>query len=333
MLFWIILIAILILLLICLVLAWLVLTNVFGCRKNECQPGSVPRRYRRWAKAYEEGWRYLKKLKIEEYELTSRDGLKLKGYYIPAIGEAERTIIFAHGYRDTPFEDIVPMLRFYREESCGIFLITHRGHDKSEGRWVTFSIKESQDLMDWIRFAADLPSVKGRPIYPVGVSMGAASVMRLLGEKEKLPEEVVGLIEDSGFTDPGKELVYTAREHFHMPAFPIAYIVTFYVRLILHVDLNLRSAREYMKENETLPVLFIHGTGDHVVPVSQSVRAYLACRAGKLLCLIDNAPHICGYFTDPEKYQAAVEGFFAGVEGWEETEEVFDEEDSASGKG
>lgn len=62
-------------------------------------------------------------------------------------------------------------------------------------------------------------------------------------------------------------------------------------------------------DNRT-PVLFVHGTEDRFVPVSNTLRNYQACRAEKELLLVEGARHIQSYLLGGDQYREKLARFF-----------------------
>ena len=59
-----------------------------------------------------------------------------------------------------------------------------------------------------------------------------------------------------------------------------------------------------------IPVLFVHGTEDTVVPVSMTYENYKACAAPKELLIVPGADHGMSYFLDKHRYEAALKAFW-----------------------
>ena len=84
----------------------------------------------------------------------------------------------------------------------------------------------------------------------------------------------------------------------------------------IQVGSNDFSTTEALK-NTRIPVLLIHGTGDHFVPVEMTYENYLACGGPRRLLIVPGADHGMSYFTDPERYTAAVLAFWKDFDSWE----------------
>lgn len=55
-----------------------------------------------------------------------------------------------------------------------------------------------------------------------------------------------------------------------------------------------------------IPVLFIHGTDDHFVPIEMTYENYKACASEKRLLVVPGAEHTMSYIVDKEKYEEAI---------------------------
>ena len=69
------------------------------------------------------------------------------------------------------------------------------------------------------------------------------------------------------------------------------------------------SAIEAMKACR-VPVLFIHGTDDHFVPINMTYENYKACNGPKRLFVVPGADHGMSYFVDKEGYEKSFKQFW-----------------------
>jgi fermentation-respiration switch protein FrsA (DUF1100 family) len=73
------------------------------------------------------------------------------------------------------------------------------------------------------------------------------------------------------------------------------------------------STIDAMRDNR-VPVLFIHGTDDKLVPVEMTYKNYIACNAPKELLVVPGADHAVSCYVDPERYRRALVDFFEKCE-------------------
>lgn len=259
--------------------------------------------------------RYLEEIKwneeqdFEDVSITSGDGLKLVGSYLPAEEAAVRNMILVHGYHSTGYKDFAGLLRYYHK-NCNVLMIEQRAHRRSEGKYITMGVRESEDVARWCAFMNEKAG-SDLPMYLHGVSMGGASVAMAQGED--LPENVMGIIDDCGFTDPYDIAVDVSKNYMNGTTIPLMPLVNRFARKKAGIDLKEKSAPDILRSAK-IPILFVHGTWDKFVPPHMGIRNYDSCAAPKRICLVDEATHAMSYLKDSEKYQAAVEELFAGYD-------------------
>ena len=84
-----------------------------------------------------------------ELQITSRDGLKLYGNYYEFNKGATIEILF-HGYKGSALRDLSGGIYRCRRLGHNVLVVDHRASGKSEGRVITFGVKECLDCLDWI---------------------------------------------------------------------------------------------------------------------------------------------------------------------------------------
>lgn len=237
-------------------------------------------------------------LPLREMEVTSFDGLKLKGYLLE--GNPQEIVICVHGYKSGMEEDFCDKLKIYRDRGTTVLLLNDRAHGNSEGRYLGFSEHDRRDVAKWVD---KLNEMYNNPrIYLHGVSMGGATVIHCADMKLK---NVCGIIDDCGFNSIlgiSKALIV---DMYHIPYFPIGYLAWFWSKVLNHVDFNTSIGEECVRHS-SVPIIFIHGKQDNFVPTWMSESMYEACTAPKELHLIENCGHAAAYICAPEEYTAAV---------------------------
>ena len=69
----------------------------------------------------------------------------------------------------------------------------------------------------------------------------------------------------------------------------------------IHMKAKETTTMEALK-NTTIPVLFIHASDDHFVPIEMTYENYKACASEKRLLVMPGAEHAMSYIVDKEKY-------------------------------
>lgn len=249
-------------------------------------------------------------LPYEDLYLTSFDGLRLHARFYKN-GDGRRTLLLSHGFRSSGRGDFAAVLPLYYETlGCSLLVLDHRAHGESEGRYITYGIRERFDVRDWARYLTDRAGGDVQIVLD-GISMGATAVLMACGTE--LPDTVTGVIADCGFTSPWDIFSHILHSTFHLGDFPILYLVGHMARRRAHFDFREMTTVRAM-ENWTKPALFIHGTADDFVPPAMTEAAYAACPAAdKTLILVEGAMHGCSYLRDRARCESALRQFFAKV--------------------
>lgn len=249
------------------------------------------------------GDRFFKEHLSQTVQITSNDGLKLSGIWVPAE-EPKGTILLAHGYRSSKMVDFSLALEMYHNYGMNILVPDQRSHGKSEGRFITFGVKESEDMLSWVLYHNQ--TFGEIPLILSGLSMGASTMLYLADQE--LPDNVKGIIADCGFTSPWEIIKSVFRNVIHLPAEPTLLAADLFARLFAGFSLREKDTRKTLA-NSKLPVLLVHGVLDGFVPCEMTRQAYAACREPKELLLVDGADHGVSFLVDQERYVQTVIAF------------------------
>ena len=248
-----------------------------------------------------DGW--LKEHNAQNVYVNSNDGLKLHGYWIPT-DNPRGTILLAHGYRSTFLVDFGLAFAFYHALGMNILVPHQRAHGKSEGKYITFGVKESEDMKCWINYHNQ--NLCSCQMFLSGMSMGASTVLYLADQN--LPENVKCLIADCGFTSPWAILNKVYRTTIHLPSGASLFVANLLSRIFAGFSLKEKDTRVVLK-NAKLPVLLIHGLNDNFVPYHMTRQGYEACTSKKRILLVEGAGHGISFLVDKESYTKAVISF------------------------
>ena len=254
------------------------------------------------------GGRWFREQEPERVTIRSRDGLKLAGYFLPAEN-AKGTLLLVHGYRSDPWCDFGIVYPFYHGLGWNILTVCQRAHGESDGKYITFGVKERFDVRDWAVYLADRFGPE-HGIVLGGVSMGSTSVLMSLGTD--LPENVRGVIADCGFTNPREEFVHVLKNR-HIPRQPVMAAAELYARLFAGFSFSEYSTVTALQQAR-VPVLFVHGERDTFVPVRFTVENYAACAGRKKLITVPEAGHGASYLLARAQCQSALREFLASCE-------------------
>lgn len=262
-----------------------------------------------WARNQEDTEWFLESVPAR-LEMTSYDGLTLVAFFLPAQ-DAKGAVLLMHGYHSAPLREYATLARFYHNLGYHVCMPYQRGHGESQGKFVTFGIKERYDCRDWLIKLDDMFD-GALPLFVEGISMGCATVVMASG-CDDLPLNVRGFIADCGFTEPKAMCFYEMNTLRHLPAWLSNVLLKtggLYTKLFADFALDEYNTFTALQKNAR-PMLFIHGSEDKRVPISMTLANYEACSFPKELYLADGAIHAISYLQQEEAYNKRVSEFLA----------------------
>ena len=239
----------------------------------------------------------------EEVSIRSEDGYELFGRYYE-IDPKQPLEIFFHGYHGTFQWDGYGCFRYCRSHRHNLLLVEERAHGRSRSNTITFGIKERYDCLAWTDYAVKRLG-ESVDIILSGVSMGAATV--LMASELPLPSNVKAVIADCGYTSPVEIIKYMAAD-MHIPSGIGIFFAKLAAKLFGGFDLEEGSAVTAVRRTD-IPVLFIHGDQDKVVPFAMCKELYEACASQKKQIVIPKSGHAVNAMTDYDLYEREVEDF------------------------
>lgn len=240
----------------------------------------------------------------EEVSITSADGLRLKGLFVPNP-EAKGTLLLFHGWRSTWKTDFIISMPYYFSLGLNLLAVDQRSQNGSEGKYITYGVRERDDLALWVDWAARRLG-KEHPLFLGGLSMGASTV--LMAADLPFEANVRGIIADCGFTSPYDIIRSVAARGADRPMkLPMA-LLDIFTRRIAGFGLREHSTVEALKRTK-LPVLLVHGLADDFVPAEMSRENYTACASEKRMVLVEGAGHGMSYVVEPERVKGEIGDF------------------------
>jgi len=242
----------------------------------------------------------------ETVAIHSYDGERLVGHWYPCEN-ARRIIVAMHGWRSSWSRDFGVISEFWHQNGCSVLYAEQRGQNNSGGDYMGFGMMERYDCREWVKWVNTRNDAQ-LPIYLAGASMGATTVLMTTGLE--LPDNVHGVVADCGFTSPHEIWKHVVENNLHLSYGVIGNLASDICKKNIQMGTKDYSTVEAMKECK-IPVLFIHGTDDHFVPVEMTYENYKACTAPKRLFVVPGVNHGMSYVADTQGYQAAMKDFWS----------------------
>lgn len=242
----------------------------------------------------------------EEVYWTSFDGTKLFGRYYHYQDNAPIHIMM-HGYKGNAYTDFCGGSKLAASLNHNLLVIDQRAHGNSEGKTITFGIKERKDCLCWIQYLSERFG-NTTPIFLWGLSMGAATV--LMTTDQPLPDNVVGILADCPYSAP-KKIIKKVCADMKLPANLFYPFIRLSAAVMGHFNLEESSAVDAVR-NTNIPILLFHGDDDRFVPFEMSVEIKEA-NPNITFVPIANAGHCLCYMVETERYRDAVVRFIGEV--------------------
>ncbi len=233
-------------------------------------------------------------------EIESHDGLRLVGHWFPCEG-AKRVLVAMHGWRSSWSQDFGLISDFWHDSGCSVLYAEQRGQGESEGEYMGFGLLERHDCLRWVNWVCENTD-ESLPVYLCGLSMGATTVLMTTGFD--LPERVHGAMADCAFVSPHAIWKHVVQDNLHLPYRMYHNTAGDIYKKKLKIDAEEYSCTEALK-NCKVPVVFIHGTDDQFVPVTQTYENYKACASEKRIVIVPGADHGLSYLVDRKTYEKA----------------------------
>ncbi len=230
------------------------------------------------------------------------NGVTLSGEYVlnPAdSGRPRRVVILCHGHTVNRLCAVKYADLFYRA-GYSLVLYDERYFGRSSGKCCTLGQEEAKDLINVMAYTR---TVFGKDclIGLHGESMGAATVLLCL-EREK-PDFVIA---DCPFASSTLLFRHVVRDQCHLPAFPILPLAAFLGRVQFGYDFPAVNPIRAV-EGADVPICFMHGEADSLIPCEHSRMMYAKCRDPRSrLHLFPGAEHACSIASDPARYERLV---------------------------
>jgi len=191
----------------------------------------------------------------------------LNGWWLPADQVLAPAVLYLHGNDKNIGSNLEHVARL-RDGGLSVLIVDYRGYGKSGGSFPSETTVNEDAEAAW-KYLVKTLHADPRRTFIYGHSLGGAIALELALNHP----EAAGLIVESAFTS------MAAMAAASYPLFPVGLLLN------QHFD-NLTKASSLR-----VPVLFIHGENDVLVPYAMSERLYQAAPQPKRLLLVHGAGH------------------------------------------
>lgn len=247
---------------------------------------------------------WIKKQKSERIVILSHRQQHLVGYLTLPERESSTFVVFAHGHHTDHNGDPANFLQYYVERGYSFLAMDHVASGESEGTFNGFDYFEHKDCLLWIKY---LTERFGEDIKIIlhGVSMGGATVCQMACH---VPPQVRLAIADCPYTSAIDEFSSVIRGVGIKNPKVLVEGFNLMNRLIAGYDLRDTDVRDSVSHSR-VPMLFVHGGRDSLVPTEMSRELYQLCSNEKDIMIVENADHAESIRIDEQGYHARLDEF------------------------
>jgi fermentation-respiration switch protein FrsA (DUF1100 family) len=214
-------------------------------------------------------------LKAEDVRLAAADGSKLHAWFLPAGGTAKGTVLHLHG-NAANVSNHLPLVAWMPARGYNVLMLDYRGFGKSEGTPTLDGIvDDALAALAYLRTRADVDRDR---LVVFGQSIGGATALRMLARDAG---GVRLAIIDSSFPS------YRGIARDATAGSPMAPLASLVASALPPPDKDPAAALKSIR----VPLIFVHGTRDSVIPHANS-DALHAASPGSQLWKIPDADHI-----------------------------------------
>ena len=247
-------------------------------------------------------------LRYEKIAFKTRDGLELKGWFLPSPSGDKRTIIMCHGWGDNKGELLKQT--YFLNENGGFNLVyfDFRSHGESEGEITTIGGLETIDFDAAVAWVREAKPELADSIGVFGLSMGAAVTVQSLPRHPDLRCAVV----ESPFSDYRTVIKRWAWNNMKVPYYPLVAITLAILRSrVKDPEIDRFNPVEAAPNISPRPLFVIGGEFDRLMTPEDVRKVHAAAREPKQLWMVPEGWHAKCREAAGMEYDTRVIGFFS----------------------
>ena len=240
-----------------------------------------------------------KKVQIDNSEKKTLTALEIKNEHV-----SNSYIIICHQYGGSP-EAMEEYAKHFYDLGFNIMIPFMRGHGESSYNNISLGWEDRLDIADWAE--SIVKKDEKAKIALFGVSLGANAVT--LASAEDLPDNVRLVISDSCYTSIDELVKEYLKNETNMSSLLTSNLMSVFGKNKLGESFKNADTTVKVRCIE-LPVMFINGENDSVVPPLLSKKLYENCEAeGVEEVLIENGTHGKNLEADKDAYWSNIDAF------------------------
>ena len=245
------------------------------------------------------------KVPFENVIFKNKEGLTLKGWFIPAAQPSSKTIIFMHGWGMNK-GSVLPYTVFLRDEGFNLFYFDFRGYGDSQEGITSVGYHEIKDAEAAIEVLKTTRPEAAQEIALYGISMGAAVAVYEAAHNDN----VKALVAEGCYYSYDKVVLRWAKQHRSAPNFPLVPLALFFTRRRLGLDPEAFSPRHNITKLKGKPIFIINGSDDTLAPRHDARKLFRRAGEPKQLWIVANAHHTTSAEVAGQQYKNRLAEFY-----------------------
>jgi fermentation-respiration switch protein FrsA (DUF1100 family) len=235
-------------------------------------------------------------LEYEDVFFSSKDGTVLHGWFIPAKSDPVGTVIHFHGNAQNltaHFE----FVKWLPQEGFNLFVFDYRGYGQSKGKPSRRGIYE--DSVAAIEYVKSRSDIDRERLFVLGQSLGGANAISAVAGNHF--DGIRGVVIESSFCS------YRRIARDVLDETSVSFLQAPISSLMVS---NSYDPEDVVADISPIPIVFIHGTDDDVVPCYHSKRLYEKAGEQKELWIIEGGRHTEAFTRFGTEYRQRVVDFY-----------------------
>ncbi|RKH67114.1 alpha/beta hydrolase [Corallococcus llansteffanensis] len=230
--------------------------------------------------------------------LRTRDGLTLKGWYVPSRNRA--AVVVMHGFAENRTQMLFEAEALSRA-GYGVLLFDSRGHGESDGDLVTWGDREREDLRAAVDFVSGRADVEPSRLGVLGFSMGGTTAL-------------LGALEDPRLKAVAAAGAYPSLEADTRYSYgkwgPLSVQPVLWTMRLSGVDVDAVDPMAHLCDLKGRPLLLINGDVDPYAPAFLQDALFQAACEPKEYWVVPGAHHGEYAKKAPAEYERHLRDFF-----------------------
>lgn len=256
----------------------------------------------------------LSEYKVEDVTLVAPEGNRLACWFVKSpINEENKTLVFVHGWNHTR-ATLLPHIKLMVDAGYHVFAFDQRSHGASTTARLTFGPRESKDFKAVIDYLLTRNDVNPERIGAFSESIGGSTVVHAIAYFADVKSHIKAVLIEGTWARTTDIMLYVLESRYgfsRLAAYIFGYLVIWPgVRFWGLGRLNHSYPIELVENVSPIPMFFIRGQNDYMVPEYSAMDMINRAKEPKQIWILPDSLHRKAYQTHPEEFKKRVLEFY-----------------------